>query len=120
MERSMNKINYSDLDKWNDWDVGCVLNAYAKEIKNAASYAEEEEIIKRYIKLVKLQVINYGHVMEIEAFAKCVENGDFIPYDGIGYYMNSLGEETRCQVPFKSAEIRSRAEDFPYVVWYNK
>ena len=29
----MNKINYSDLDKWNDWDVGCVLNAYAKEIK---------------------------------------------------------------------------------------
>lgn len=115
----MNKINYSDLDKWNDWDVGCVLNAYAEEIKNAASYTEEEEIEKRYVKLVKLQVINYGHIMENETFAKCVETGSFIPYDGCGYYMNSIGEEA-CPVSFDPDEIRKMAEDFPYVAWYNK
>lgn len=58
------EIKYSDLSTWNDWDIGCVLSKYADEIKNAKSYSEEEEIEKRYIKLVKLQVINEGHIME--------------------------------------------------------
>ena len=115
----MNKINYSDLDKWNDYFIGSILDDYADEIKNATSYTEEEEIEKRYVKLVKLQVINYGHFMENEAFAKCVENGGFTSYDGIGYYMNSIGEEA-CPVSFDSDKIRKMAEDFPYVAWYNK
>lgn len=116
----MNKIKYSDLDKWNDWDVGCVLSQYAEEMKNVKPYSkEEEEIEKRYIKLVKLQVINYGHIMENETFAKCVEGGSFTSYDGIGYYMNSIGEEA-CPVSFDPEKIRKMAEDFPYVAWYNK
>ena len=35
MERSMNKIKYSDLDKWNDYFIGSILDDYADEIKNA-------------------------------------------------------------------------------------
>ena len=120
MGRSMNKINYSDLDKWNDYFIGNILDNYADEIKNAKSYSEKEAIKKRYIKLVKLQVINFGDIMENETFARCVEQGGFMSYDGFGYYMNSIGEESKCCVSFNPDEIRSRAEDFPYVAWYNK
>lgn len=116
----MNKIKYSDLSTWNDWDIGCVLDRYVDEIKNAQSFSERDEIKKRYIKLVKLQTINYGHIMENEAFAETVEWGGFTPSDGFGHYMNSIGEETSCHVSFDPVKIRSKAEDFPYVAWYNK
>lgn len=118
----MNTIKYSDLNAWNDWDVGCVLEKYASEIKQAEnySYSEKENIKKRYIKLIKLQVINFGHVMETNDFAKAIKDDCFTPFDGIGYFMNEDGIETHTAVPFNVEKILEKEKEFPYVVWYNK
>jgi hypothetical protein len=117
----MNKIKYSDLDTWNNWDVGIVLEKFADETKDLPYWSSERDKIKeRYIKLAKLQVINYGHIMETEDFAQSVENGYFNCFDGIGYYMDENGEESRIGISFNPEEIRKEAATYPYVAWYNK
>lgn len=115
----MKEIKLSDLSTWNDWDIGCVLNRYAEAIKKVNSYAEEDALKKKFVKLVKLQVINDGHVMFAEDFAEEVKNGGFTSYDGFGYYMNENDEEHNF-VDFKPENILKNAKDYPYVCWYNK
>ena len=113
------EIKLSDLPTWNSWDIGCVLDKYAKAIAAVDDYTETNAIRENFIKLIRLQVINDGHVMFTEDFAKCVKNGGFTSYDGCGYYLDKNGEE--CEpVNFKVKDILKNAETFPYVCWYNK
>lgn len=116
----MNTIKYSDLSTWNDWEIGQVLENYADEIKDIKDKSQKDKILKRYIKLIKLQVINDGHIMENETFAKTVESGGFNCFDGCGAYMTETGEETHYGVSFNPDDIRKKRQNFPYIAWYNK
>lgn len=116
----INKIKYSDLSTWNDWDIEVILDNYAEAISKCKSYQEKDEIKAKYIKLIKLQVINDGHIMTTEDFAIAVKRGSFNAYDGCGAYMNANGEESDRDVPFDPDDILSMKEQYPYVAWYNK
>lgn len=63
---------------------------------------------------------NYGDVYSNEDFAKAVESGGFVPYDGVGYYIGTDLKETRESVDFNAEKIRSKANKYPYIFWYNK
>lgn len=115
----MNKIKLAELPSFNDWDVGCVLNRYVKAVESIDSYTEKKALEEKFVKLIKLQVINYGHVMFIEDFAKAVKDKDFIPYDGFGRYMDKDGNEHQ-DADFNYKKVLKNAEEFPYVCWYNK
>ena len=115
-----NKIKYSDLSTWNDWDIEVILDSYAERISKCKSYQEKDEVKERYVKLIKLQVINDGHIMTIENFANTVKCGGFNAYDGCGVYMDANGEESDIYVSFDPDDILSMKEQYPYVAWYNK
>ena len=115
----MNEIKFSDLPTWNSWDIGCVLDRYANAIATADGYTETNTIREKFIKLIRLQVINDGHVMFTEDFAKSVKDGFFTAYDGFGHYLDKDGEEHET-VNFKVKDLLKNADKYPYVCWYNK
>ena len=116
----MKDIKYSDLSTWNDWDIECVLHNFARDISKCKTYQEEDAIEAKYVKLIKLQVINESHIMTIEDFAKAVEHGAFNCYDGFGCYMDENGEESGISVCFDPDSLLLMREEYPYVAWYNK
>lgn len=116
----INKIKYSDLSTWNDWDIEVILDNYAEAISKCKSYQEKDDVKEKYVKLIKLQVINDGHIMTTEDFANAVKYGSFNAYDGGGAYMDANGEESNIFVSFDPDDILSMKDQYPYVAWYNK
>ena len=115
----MTNIKLAELPSFNDWHIGCVLNRYVKAVESVDSYTEKKALEERFVKLIKLQVINYGHVMFTEDFAEAVKEDYFTSYDGFGNYMDEKGEK-HDYVDFNPLNILKKAEEFPYVCWYNK
>ena len=116
----INKIKYSELSIWNDWDIEVILDNYAEAISKCKSYQEKDDVKEKYVKLIKLQVINDGHIMTTEDFANAVKYGSFNAYDGGGAYMDANGEESNIFVSFDPNDILSMKDQYPYVAWYNK
>ena len=116
----INKIKYSDLSTWNDWNIEVILDNYAEAISKCKSYQEKDDVKEKYVKLIKLQVINDGHIMTTEDFANAVKYGSFNAYDGGGAYMDANGEESNIFVSFDPDDILSMKDQYPYVAWYNK
>ena len=83
---------------------------------------KEEELAKRYAEMIKIQTkVEYGDVMWIEDFIECVRVGGFIPYDGYGYYWDEeTQDETEFHTSFNVGELKKKAKQYKYVVWYNK
>lgn len=82
-----------------------------------------DKLCEEYEKLLEIHIKNkrsYGDVYTNEEFAKSVEGGYFISYDGIGYYVGTDLMETEEPVDFDADAIRSKADKYPYVFWYNK
>lgn len=90
------------------------VNPYDKRMEN---------LCEKYGKLAKINVrnkIEYGNVFTNEDFATMVESGSIINYDGRGYYVGTDLIQTEEHVDFDVDTIRSKADRYPYVFWYNK
>ena len=62
--------------------------------------------------------IDCGHVFSIDDFTECVEEGCFIPYDGIGYFHDG---ENSTGISVWSIDLNKwNKMKYPYVIWYNK
>ena len=49
-----------------------------------------------------------------------IDSGFIISTDGIGYYVGTDLIETEEYVDFNANTIRSKADIYPYIFWYNK
>ena len=59
-----------------------------------------------------------GDVYTLEEFIEYVENGYFIPYDGIGYFHDGEKETDRCV--WDNSVTAEEVKKYPYVCWYNR
>lgn len=68
-----------------------------------------EEEVRKYGR----DIPDYAHVMTVTEWDQAVENGSFIPDDGIGFWCKD-GKESHDQVFYTDCE------DATHVAWYNK
>lgn len=60
----------------------------------------------------------YGDVYTLEEFIEYVEDGSFIPYDGVGYFHDGEKETDRCV--WDDNVTVEEVKKYPYVCWYNR
>lgn len=59
-----------------------------------------------------------GEVYTRNEFAKLVDAGAFIPYDGIGYFHDGIN---RTDISVWNNSLTAKdVEKYPYVCWYNR
>lgn len=61
--------------------------------------------------------MKYGEVFTVEEFSDAVENGYFIPYDGIGRFHDG---ENETNISVWSDFTPEEVKNYPYVCWYNR
>ena len=59
-----------------------------------------------------------GAVFTLEEFYQYVKDGDFIPYDGSGYFHD--GEKKTNRSVWSKDLSLLELKKYPYVCWYNK
>lgn len=59
-----------------------------------------------------------GDVFTLEEFYQCVKDGEFIPYDGIGYFHD--GEKKTNRSVWSEDLSLLELSKYPYVCWYNR
>lgn len=83
----------------------------------------KEKLLERAKELQKAQ--GYGEVFLIDDFIEEVKNGNFINYDGIGFFGDWNGEVHRglynkdrinCNVKW----LKENRKDYLFIFWYNK
>lgn len=82
-----------------------------------------EKLCEEYGRLAKIHIKNsceYGDVYTNDEFAQMVEDSCIIYDDGTGYYIGTDLMKTKEYVDFDEEVIRSKADKYPYVFWYNK
>jgi len=87
-----------------------------KEWKAIAKLDRERRMIMPY-KLSELP--NYGDVMSLNDFIKCVKCGGFIDYDGFGNYVKD-GKETDIVIQPSDVKYKAIRKDFDTIIWYNR
>lgn len=63
------------------------------------------------------QETKWGDVFTSADFKKEAEKGNFIPYDGNGYFHDGEKETDYC---IWCVEDEAEFDKYPYVIWYNK
>lgn len=96
-----------------------------KDIYKNVDLCEDKlkKLCEIYGKLAEIHIKNKrdcGDVFTNEDFAHMVDSGFIISADGIGYYVGADLIETEEYVDFNANTIRSKADIYPYVFWYNK
>ena len=66
----------------------------------------------------QIKAETFGHVYTIEEFARLVDVGLFIEYDGSGCFHD--GEKETDISVWDDTLTWEDVKDYPYVVWYNK
>ena len=107
-----------------EWLFNRFLYAIKDIYKNIDPYEDKlQKLCESYGKLAEIHVKNnceYGSVYFNEEFAEDVARGYFTDYDGVGYYVGANLIETEESVNFDANTIRSKADIYPYIFWYNK
>lgn len=107
-----------------DWLFKRFLYDVENVYENVKPYNKKmEELCEKYGKLAEINIKNnceYGDVYSNEEFAESVASGYFTDYDGVGYYVGTDLMKTKEPVDFDKNVIRSKADKYPYVFWYNK
>jgi len=66
---------------------------------------------------VQAETETFGDVFLSTDFKLAVEAGDFIPYDGMGYFHDGENETDYC---VWAVEDEAEFDKYPYVIWYNR
>jgi hypothetical protein len=85
-----------------------------KELRKKIDQKIRLNLIPKYSELSQ-----YGDLMSVADFVKCVENGTFTNYDGYGCYVKD-GKES--QIEIYPSDVKSNAIrlDFQHVIWFNR
>lgn len=62
---------------------------------------------------------DYGDVMSLANFIECVKDGEFIDYDGFGYYVRD-GKESNIIIHPSDVKNGNIRKDFDTIIWYNR
>lgn len=107
-----------------EWLFNRFLYAIKDIYKNVDPYEDKlQKLCESYGKLAEIHIKNkcdYGDVFTNEDFAHMIDSGFIISTDGIGYYVGTDLIETEEYVDFNANTIRSKADIYPYIFWYNK
>lgn len=80
-----------------------------------------EEIRKIYQEMMNIKNQVDGNVMSINDLIDRVENNSCTIQHGYGYYWDEeKQEETEFHTSFNVEELKKKAKQYKYVVWYNK
>jgi len=104
-------------------DMEYLLQRFLYEIeKTDIESRESEKLIQKYAKMAEIQAqVKYGDVFAIKDFIDHVRTGGFIPYDGFGYYWDEeKQDETEFKTSFDVDELKKKAKQYKYVIWYNR
>ena len=117
-DRILNSLDYLIPVHCND-SIENILEEYYKE-RSKNNGEGLKKLKKSYVNLMKLQFkVKFGDAMLTSDFLKMVEDGSIIDYDGSGdYYTKNL--EEACSISVNPESVKSMAEHYPYVVWYNR
>ncbi len=63
---------------------------------------------------------DYGDKFTIDEFVQEVRNGNFINYDGSGYYATEQGMSRIPAIPSEIGYTRWGMKGFTHVAWFNK
>ena len=115
------------------WTLRCLFRDYHEErralktenrkghIDFATMYDQQEELEDKYIQMTRLAFskynLSFGTLMTIETFIKYQEDGSFISYDGLGYYLDWEGNKLG-SINWSNYNKYPRGTRF--VAWYNK
>ena len=66
--------------------------------------------------IAEIQKETFAHVFTSAQFKFEVEVGNFIPYDGVGYFHDGENETDYCVWACDEKDF----EKYPYVIWYNR
>lgn len=103
------------------WEIGVLMNAYAENKKQLASYSEKETLKELYAQAIELTVKNgFGIILPIDKCINWVSDKSIIDYDGHGYLLDKDGEKIDsmcCDVEFLK---RAKDDGAQFVAWYNK
>lgn len=97
-----------------------LLTRMANELEDASSYRQRDEIVDKYATLAAIQSGVVGSVYTIEDFIEAVEDGTFTPYDGFGTYVDTRHNFSDKTTSFNVKELKKKANEYPYVIWYNR
>jgi hypothetical protein len=90
---------------------------YLKEEEDELEFLSRE---KRMIMPYTLQEIpNYGDIMTLEEFIKCVKSGGFIDYDGSGNYLE-FNKMTNIDIYPSDVEFNKIRTQFDRIIWFNR
>lgn len=110
-DEKISKVNMPDFDSYTEW---------LRTMEPEQSQINELNAKMKLIKAPEFEEIpDYGDCMTIGDFIECCKDGNFIDYDGFGYYATEDKMTDICVYP---SEIMSGVyrKDFPKVVWFNR
>ena len=129
IEKFLIKEQNKNRDEWWEEDFHFLLEGMLHDatdksliLERGLNYNDEEEIAKDYAHRINLWMTwGYGDIYPFEDFFSYVKDGDFIDYDGTGYFIdNETGEKVktlRCNCDWLR---ENKPENSDYVMWFNK
>jgi hypothetical protein len=120
IEQEIEVLHKKIEEKKEKWDNSKSWEEYSNymspEWTSLAILDREKRMIMPY-KLSELP--DYGDVMSLDEFIVCVNGGDFIDYDGFGYYVEH-GKETNIMIVPSDVKHNSIRREFHTIIWYNR
>ncbi len=110
-DEKMSKVNVPDFNSYTEW---------LRNMEPEQSQIAELSVKMRLIKIPEFDEIpDYGDEMSLEAFIENCSVGNFIDYDGFGYYAT---EDKMTDIRVYPSDITEGVyrKDFPKVVWFNR
>ena len=87
-----------------------------KPIEDATMYLKAKKLLED---IVMTPHEKYGSLMELDDFVENVRHGNFIDYDGSGYYSTAT-EESNISIHPSEVSQGIYRKDFTHVKWYNR
>ena len=106
-----------------EWEIGVLLRCYTNRINELGefNFRKKDELNELYAKAIIMNVNHgYGLFYPIDDFIDDVRGGGIINYDGIGYLLDTNGDEigrVDCDVRFLE---NAKTNGAVYVSWFNK
>jgi hypothetical protein len=119
----LNVLNEEYHQKLHKIPLGSSLTEYEENCKVLKPLVDKINKLSQQLRLIKTPTFkplpDYGNVMSLTEFIKCVKSGGFIDYDGFGNYVKD-GMITNIEIYPSDVAAGTVRKDFNTIIWFNR
>ena len=120
IDAEIDKLQEIVQEKDSKWDHDKPFDEYREHIEPEMAQMRNLSKIRRMIMPYELSELpDYGDVMSLQDFIENCKCGNFIDYDGYGYYVKNA-QETNIMIIPSDVEHGAIRPDFDTIIWYNR